>query len=233
MSQQIRLSFSYDSASNNTKVASKSSTGVNSNSFSQSTEARKPRTKSFGNANSSLKPIISSLDCDGSNYMSLASSQSVGGFGSAYTVVVCFVGADYTNDTYFISSSTGNGHIGIKAGGGDIIYKPAASKSSQRTFVTDTGNGGSVSHTFGSDVEMFAFVSDGNNTINVYNIDGDLITTNTGSGNSASFPIDHVLGKSDGTLGLDGEILELSVHSTALSQNIITGLGTKFKGLKN
>lgn len=234
MSTLLRLNFLNEySKANNSKVTTKASRGSNSSSFTQSTAARQPTTKSATNANSSLNLGLTSLSCDGSNYMSLASSQSIGGFGNGYTVVACFVGADYTSDTYLVSSSTGDGHIGIKAGGGDIIYKPAASKSAQKTFVTDTGNGGSVSHTFGSDVEMIAFVSDGNNTINVYNIDGDLITTNTGSGNSSSFPIDHVLGKSDGTLGLDGEVLDIAVFNSALSTSIIKGLGNKYKTSKD
>lgn len=232
MSRNLHLSFVGETSSNNTKLSSKASVGSNTNSFSQSTAARQPSVKSPGNTSSSVNDALSSISCDGSNYMSLASSESIGSFGSGYTVVCVFVNADYTDDTYFLSSSTGNGHIGIKAGGGDIIYKPAASKASQKTFVTDTENGGSVSHTFGSGVEMFAFVSDGNNTINVYNIDGDLITTNTASGNSANFPIDHILGKSDGTLGLNGELLEIDVFSSALSTSLIKGMGNKYKLFK-
>ena len=234
MSRRIRIDFVTDfSKSNNDKFTSKSSVGANSNSFTQSTAARQPVAKSKGNANSAVKEIFSSAQCDGSNYMSLASSETIGSFGSGYTVVFVFVNADYTSDTYFVSSSTGDGHIGIKAGGGDIIFKPAAAKSTQKTFATDTTNGGSVAHTFGTGMEMVAFVSDGNNTINVYNIDGDLIGSNTGSGNSANFPVDHILGKSNGTLGLDGEILDISIYNVALDSHLIEGLGNKFKGFKS
>lgn len=234
MSSIIRLNFLTEfSKTNNAKVSTKSSIGSNTGSFSQSTASRQPITKSATNANSNVSSVLTSLSCDGSNYMSLASSQSIGGFGVAYTVVVCFVGADYTSDTYLISSNTADGHIGIKADGGDIIFKPASSKSPQNTIVTDTGNGGSVRHTFGSDVEMIAFVSEGDNTVNVYNIDGDLIATNSNSGNSVAFPIDHILGKSDGTLGLDGELLDIAVYDSALSTSIIKGLGNKYKTLKD
>jgi hypothetical protein len=234
MSRRIKVDFVTDfSKSNNAKFASKSSVGANSNSFSQATAARQPVAKSRGNANSAIKETFASAVCDGSSYMSLASSETIGSFDSGYTVVFVFVNADYTNDTYFVSSSTGNGYIGIKAGGGDIIYKPAASKASEKTFVTDTANGGSVSHTFGTGMEMVAFVSDGNNTINVYNIDGDLITTDTGSGNSANFPVDHILGRSDGTRGLDGEILDISIYNVALDTHLIKGLGNRFKQFKS
>ncbi|MCW3977608.1 MAG: hypothetical protein NWE77_06720 [Candidatus Bathyarchaeota archaeon] len=218
---------------NNSKVTTKPSTGTNTASFTQATSARQPVTKSVTNANSNVLFAVTSLSCDGSNYMSLASSQSVGGFGNAYTVIVCFAGADYTSDTYLVSSSTGDGHIGIESGGTGIIFKPATSKSAQRSLVTNTGNGSSVSHTFGSDVEMIAFVSEGDNNVNVYNIDGNLITTDGSAGNSVAFPIDHILGKSDGTLGLNGELLDIAVYDSAFSASIIKGLGNKYKTCKN
>lgn len=232
MSRNLHLSFVGETSSNNTKISSKASVGSNANSFSQSTALRQPVVKSPGNTSSSVNDALSSISCDGTNYMSLASSENIGGFGSPYTVIVCFVGADYTSDTYLLSSDTADGHIGIKAGGGDIIFKAAVGKSSEKTIPTDTTNGGSVSHTLGADVEMIAFVSDGNNLINIYNIDGDLIGTDNGSGNSVALPIDHVLGKSDGTLGLDGELLEIDVFSSALSTSLIKGIGNKYKFFK-
>lgn len=234
MSRRIKVEFVTDfSKSNNDKFSSKTSVGANTSSFSQSTSARQPVAKSRGNAGSSISEFFASASCDGSNYLSLSSSETVGGFGSGYTVVFVFANADYTSDTYFVSSNTADGHIGIKSGGTDIIFKPASSKSAQRSLVTNTGNGGSVSHTFGTGLEMVAFVSEGDNTVNVYNIDGDLITTNTGSGNSVSFPVDHILGKSDGTLGLNGEILDISIYNVALEPHLIEGLGNRFKGFKS
>ena len=58
----------------------------------------------------------------------------------------------------------------------------------------------------------------------------DAVNTN---GLNGSFPIDHIIGKSDGTLGLNGELINIEVYNTALSASIIKGLGNKYKGYKN
>ena len=103
--------------------------------------------------------------------------------------------------------------------------------------INSTANS-TTSYTFGSDVEMIAIVVDGTGILeaNIYNIDGnkiaDVAAVNS-NGVSVALPIDHVLGKSDGTLGLNGEILDIAIYNTALPVHIIKGKGNKYKSFKD
>jgi len=240
MARRIKTNFMFDGGSNNSKLATKQSKGANTNNFTQSTTDRKPTFKSKGNAHSSLKPIASSTSCDGSNFMSLASSETLPQ-NSAYTIICAWTNGDYTNDTWLVSSSSNDAHWGIKAGGGDVIYKANGSKgaAAERDYPTDSTANSTTSHTFGSDVEMLAIVIDGTGVptvANLYNIDGnkiaDAVAVNT-NGLTVSFPVDYIIGKSDGTLGLNGELLDIAIYNEALSVDIITGHGNKYKQFKD
>lgn len=239
MSRRIKLSFFNDmSTSNNSKIGTKQSKGANTNNFTQSTTARKPTAKSRGNAHSSISDGMTSASCDGSNYMSLASTETLAQ-NSAYTVVMAWTNGDYTNDTWLVSGTSNSAHWGIKAGGGDVIFKADASKAAERDYPIDSTANSTTSYTFGSDVEMIAIVVDGTGiptTANIYNIDGDKIADAgavNANGLNVAFPIDHIIGKSDGTLGLNGELLDVSVRDVALSADLIKGLGNKYKGLQD
>lgn len=233
MSRRIRFQCIGETGSNDAAVASKASTGANTNSFTQSTATRKPKVKSSSNADSSIKSFFTSLLCDGSSVLGLASSESLAGV-TPHTIIFAWTSGDYTNDTWLVSSTTGNGHYGIDAGGGGVLFKNASAKSTEASIATSTTNGGTTAYTFGSGVEMIAFVNDGANKIDVYNIDGDLIGTNTSAGNSSAFPIDYILGKSDGTRGLNGEIIDFQVFgNTAMSASLIKGYGNQYKQIKS
>lgn len=242
MSKIIRLNFLNDFGNtNNAKVASKSSTGSNTGAFTQSTTARKPTAKSKSNANSNVFFGLTSLSCDGSNYMSIASTQTLSPSTTPYTLVFAWVGADYTNDTWLISGTSNDAHWGIKAGGADVIYAADGTKGSaaERDYPINSTANSTTSYTFGSDVEMIAIVVDGTSipaVSNIYNIDGDKIAdvmAVNSNGVTVALPIDHILGKSDGTLGLNGEILDIAIYNSALSESIIKGLGNKYKTCKN
>ncbi len=242
MSTLLRLTLlNVYSKTNNSKVTTKASRGSNSSSFTQSTAARQPTTKSATNANSSLNLGLTSLSCDGSNYMSLASTQTVSPQTTPYTLVFAWVGADYTNDTWLVSGTSNDAHWGIKAGGADVIYKADGTKASaaERDYPTNSTANSTTSYTFGSDVEMVAIVVDGTGlpTVgDIYNIDGDKIADAAAvnsNGLTVALPIDHILGKSDGTLGLNAELLDIAVYNSALSASIIKGLGNKYKTFKD
>jgi len=240
MARRIKLGFNASGDSNGSAVASKASKGSNTNNFTQSTSSKKPTAKSAGNAHASLNPTVTSSSCDGGNVMSLASSETLA-TASEWTIIVAWTNGDYTNDTWLISSNSNDYHWGIKAGGAAVIFKANGTKASagERDYPTNSTANSTTSYTFGSDVEMLAIVADGDQsprTCDIYNIDGDKIADAVAvnsAGITTSFPIDHILGKSDGTLGLNGEILDISVYNEVLPVNIITGKGNKYKGFKN
>ena len=156
-------------------------------------------------------------------------------------MVCAWTNGDYTNDTWLISGTSNDTHWGIKAGGADVIYKANGSKAAagERDYPINSTANSTTSYTFGSDVEMLAVVVDGSGfpvTADIYNIDGDKIADAAAvnvNGITSTFPVDHILGKSDGTLGLNGEILDIAIYNTALPVHIIKGKGNKYKGFKD
>lgn len=239
MARRIKLGFNGSGDSNGAAVASKASKGANTNSFTQSTSSKKPTAKSRGNAHATLHPGVTSASCDGGDVMSLASTETLAS-NSTYTIIVAWTNGDYTNDTWLISGTSNDAHWGIKAGGANVIFKADGSKASagERDYQTSTTANSTTAYTFGSDVEMLAIVMDGTSgaVCDIYNIDGDKICDAdavNSAGLTVSFPIDHILGKSDGTLGLNGELLDIAIYNTVLPVNIIAGKGNKYKGHKN
>ena len=243
MARRIKLGFNGSGDSNGAAVASKASKGANTNSFTQSTSSKKPTAKSRGNAHATLHPGVTSISCDGGDVMSLASTESLSANG-VYTIIAAWTNADYTNDTWLVSGTSNDMHWGIDAGGAGLIFKANGSKAAaaERDYRSDNTNDSTISYTFGSDVEMVAIVVDASSasiTIDIYNIDGDKIATDEASGSSVTsglavaLNIDHVIGKSDGTLGLNGELLDIAIYNTVLPVNIIAGKGNKYKGHKN
>ena len=241
MARRIKLGFKASNTANGTAVASKASKGSNANNFTQATSSKKPTAKSIGNAHSSVLPIVSSTSCDGGNVMSLASTESISPISTGYTMICAWTNGDYTNDTWLISGTSNDAHWGIKAGGADVIFKADGSKAAagERDYPINSTANSTTSYTFGSDVEMIAIMVDSTSfpiTADIYNIDGDKIADAAAvnvNGISSTFPIDHVLGKSDGTLGLNGEILDIVIYNEALPVNIITGKGNMYKSLKD
>lgn len=241
MARRIKLAFTTSNDSNGTKVASKQSKGGNTNNFTQSTASKKPTAKSRGDAHSTVTTAISSLSCDGSNVMSLASTESINPISTPYTMICAWTNGDYTNDTWLISGTSNDTHWGIKAGGADVIYKANGSKAAagERDYPINSTVNSTTSYTFGSDVEMLAVVVDGSGfpvTADIYNIDGDKIADAAAvnvNGITSTFPVDHILGKSDGTLGLNGEILDIAIYNEALPLHIIKGKGNLYKSLKD
>ena len=241
MARRIKLGFNGSGDSNGTAVASKASKGRNSNSFTQSTSSRKPTAKSSGNAHATLNSTVTTVSCDGGDVMSLASTEFINPISTPYTMICAWTNGDYTNDTWLISGTSNDTHWGIKAGGADVIYKANGSKAAagERDYRINSTTNSTTSYTFGSDVEMIAIVVDGTGnpvTADIYNIDGDKIADAAAAnvnGITSTFPIDHILGKSDGTLGLNGEIIDIAIYSEALPVDIIAGKGNKYKGSKN
>jgi len=240
MSRRIKLGFNSSGDSNGSAVASKASKGANTNNFTQSTSSRKPTAKSRGNAHATLNPFRTTASCDGGDVMSLASTETLAQ-NSTYTIIVVWTNGDYTNDTWLISGTSNDAHWGIKAGGANVIYKADGAKAAagERDYPINSTANSTTSYTFGSDVEMIAIVLDATGiptVCDIYNIDGDKIADAAevnSNGLGVPFPIDHIIGKSDGTLGLNGELINIEVYNTALSASIINGLGNKYKLYKN
>ncbi len=213
----------------------------NTNNFTQATASKQPTTKSRGNAHSSVNTSISTISCDGGNVLSLASTESISPSTTPYTIICAWTNGDYTNDTWLVSGTSNDAHWGIKAGGADVIYKADGTKGSagERDYPINSTDNSTTSHTFGSDVEMIAIVVDGTgipSVCDIYNIDGDKIADAipvNPNGVTVTLPIDHVLGKSDGTLGLNGELIEICIYNEALGTHIIKGKGNKYKQYKD
>lgn len=239
---RIHFYFHGVDVTNNSALSSKASKGVNTSSMTQATSSNQPQSKSSSassssqNASATLLPIVSSAVCDGSDYMSLPSSETIPVL-TPYTIVFAWTAGDYTNDAYLISSNSNDAHYGIEAGGDAIIAKPNGSKAAaaaRRYGINDTNNG-TVAYTFGSDVETLVIVNNGDLSLDFYNIDGDKIASVTNSlGMNSSFPIDHFLGKSDGTKGLNAEILDIAVYSSVqFNEGTAQAYGNWAKGLKD
>tara|TARA_R100001440_G_scaffold15358_1_gene26132 strand:+ start:660 stop:1379 length:720 start_codon:yes stop_codon:yes gene_type:complete len=239
MARRIKLGFTASGGSNNSAVSSKQSKGANTNSFTQATTSKKPTSKSLGNAHSTLSEETTSVSCDGGDVISLASTETLAA-NSTYTIICAWTNGDYTNDTWLVSGTSNDAHWGIKAGGAAVIYKADGTKgaAAERDYAINSTANSTTSYTFGSDVEMLAIVVDGTGILeaNIYNIDGnkiaDVAAVNS-NGVTVALPIDHALGKSDGTLGLNGEILDICVYNELLSVSAITGKGKKYKSCKD
>ena len=229
------------SDSNNSAKTSETSKGTLTDNFTQGTSSRQPVQKLRGNAHSSLNDICSSALCDGADIMSTGTTRSIGGSSGSYSIIIAWTNGDYTNDTWLISGTSNDAHWGIKAGGGDVIFAADGTKASAnpRDYPTDSTANSTVSHTFGSDVEMLAITLDNTSSLEcfIYNIDGDKIADATAvlsSGLGVAFPVDHILGKSDGTKGLNGEILEVIVcNNKVLDVDEIKSYGNRYKGFKD
>lgn len=229
------------SDTNNSAKTTETSKGTITDAFTQSTSSKQPVQKLRGNAHSSLSDLFSSALCDGGDTMSTGTTRSIGGSNSKYSIIIAWTNGDYTNDTWLISGTSNDAHWGIKAGGTDVIYKADGTKGSaaERDYPTNSTANSTVSHTFGSDVEMLAITLDNTGVLecNIYNIDGDKIADAAAVNSAAlgvAFPVDHILGKSDGTLGLDGEILEIIVSNDKVySVDEIKAFGNRYKGMKD
>ena len=241
VSRQIQLPFWNSSASNNSAKSSETSKGTITDNFTQATSSKQPTTKSRGNTHSSVIDYSSSALCDGGDTLSTGTTRSIGGSSSSYSIIIAWTNGDYTNDTWLLSGTSNDAHWGIKAGGADVIYKANGNKASaaERDYPTNSTANSTISHTFGSGVEMLGITLDNTGILEclIYNIDGRKIADASAVNSSAlgvAFPIDHVLGKSDGTLGLNGEILEIIVYNDrVLSAENMAAHGRFYKGLKS
>jgi len=239
--RQLQISFFASDDTNNSAKTSETSIGTITDAFTQSTASKQPVQKSAGNAHSSIGGAFSSALCDGGDTMSTGTTRSIGGTSSSYSIIIAWTNGDYTNDTWLISGTSNDAHWGIKAGGTDVIYAADGTKASaaERDYPTNSTANSTVSHTFGSDVEMLAITLDNTGILecNIYNIDGRKIADAAAVNNAGlgvAFPIDHIIGKSDGTKGLNGEILDVIVSNDKVySQDEIKAFGRRYKGLKD
>jgi len=239
---QLRLQYFTSQQTNNTAKSTQTSTGTITDNFTQSTSGNQPTHKLRENTHASLNKGASAIECDGSDFMSTGTTRSIGGTGTTYSIVIAWTNADYTNDTWLISGTSNDAHWGIKAGGTDVIYKANGSKASaaERDYPTNSTANSTTSYSFGSDVEMVAIIYDGTGgsvACDIYNIDGDKIADAAAVNNAGlatAFPVDHVIGKSDGTKGLNGSLLDVVVcNGKALTANEIIAFGNLYKLCKN
>lgn len=241
VTRQLQISFFQSNDTNNSAKTSETSKGTITDNFTQSTSSKQPVQKLRENTHSSLADFVSSALCDGGDTMSTGTTRSIGGSSSSYSIIIAWTNGDYTNDTWLLSGTSNDAHWGIKAGGTDVIYKADGTKGSaaERDYPTNSTANSTVSHTFGSDVEMLAITLDNTGILecDIYNIDGDKIADAAAVNNAGlgvAFPIDHIIGKSDGTLGLNGEILDIIVcNNTVLSRGTIKAFGRRYKAMKD
>jgi len=74
---------------------------------------------------------------------------------------------------------------------GQLEYRSGGNKGAATSFPTNTGNGGSTSHTFGSGLEAMLVQVDTGTNIKIWNVDGDTIVSGTQiSGGVASMKIE-------------------------------------------
>jgi hypothetical protein len=218
-----------------TAIGSKGS--VASRTWDQAASAGRPTHKGLG-SNSKLKGNITSLNFDGANdSLSLSSAENMG-YGEKWFWVFAFVDLDTSADRVLAYSSDAGGYIGIASGGTGIIYRPNASKGSESTIATNNTNNSSISYTFGNDVEVLIMSrSASSNTLNFYNIDGDLIAQETPAGAGSGWNLDTIGIRDSFNDPFEGQLLDARFYNhnecPPVTSASLQAIGNRYKLLKD
>jgi|21_taG_2_1085346.scaffolds.fasta_scaffold22130_3 hypothetical protein len=200
----------------------------------QSTASRRPTHRAAG-ISAKLHDDVAGLSFDGGDGLDL--SVQVNLVGVPYTLICAWVGGNYTSDTWLFTSNTNQAHYGIEAGGAGVLLEPNSSRSpagDEDTIPTNNTDNGTVSYTFGDDVEALIISNEGDDNVNFYNIDGDLIATKSEPLYDSNFPLDFLMHKGNGTNGLAGILLKVQVWSDrAITASEARAVGQSIKNLKN
>ena len=235
---KVRLSAFDPTISTDTKrTAIESKGSVGSRTWDQAASAERPTHKGLG-SNSKLKANITSLNFDGVNDSLTLSSAENMGYGEKWFWVFAFVDLDTSADRVLAYSSDGGGYIGIASGGTGIIYRPNASKGSESTIATNNTNNSSISYTFGNDVEVLIMSrSASSNTLNFYNIDGDLIAQETPAGGGSGWNLDTIGIRGSSNDPFEGQLLDARFYNDsdcpAITTASLQAIGNRYKLLKD
>tara|TARA_R100001015_G_C4632282_1_gene195636 strand:- start:2755 stop:3483 length:729 start_codon:yes stop_codon:yes gene_type:complete len=209
-----------------TKLANSKSGTING---ANTTSAQRPKVKA-PRTNAKLNSLSASLLCDGNDSLSLSTPVNI--TAQDYTLACCWVDGDYTADTWLFTGSTNDAHYGIDAGGAGVLIKPNSSRSPQGdevTIATNNTHNGTVSYTFGSDVEALIIVNDySTNTVSFYNIAGDKIAEDTSSLYSSNIVFNQIIGNGANN-GLNGSILDIRIHKNfAAGSSYVSALARSY-----
>lgn len=213
------------------KLPNKTSSTING---AQGTASRRPVHRAAG-VSAKLDDEVASLSFDGNDGLDLSTQVSLGG--QPYTLICAWVDGDYTSGTWLFTSNTNTAHYGIAAGGAGVLLEPNSSRSpggDEDTIATNNTDNGTVSYTFGSDVEALIISNEGNDNVNFYNIDGNLIATKSESLYDSNFPLDFIMHNGAGSRGLNGKLLSVQVWSDqAITASEARAVGLTIKNFKN
>ena len=216
-----------------TAIPSKGSVG--SRTWDNSNSTGRPVNKAKG-SNSKLIGTITTLYFDGNDYLDLSSAEEMP-YSEKWFWVFAFVDLDTSADRVLAYSSDNGGYIGIASGGTGIIYRPNSAKGSESTVATNNTNNSSVSHTFGSDVEVLILQrGTSSNVLNFYNIDGDLIASETIAGAGTTWNLDRI-GMRNSADPFIGQLIDARFYNhnecPPITQNALRAIGNNYKQLKD
>jgi hypothetical protein len=216
-----------------TAIPSKGSVG--SRTWGNSNSTGRPVNKAKG-SNSKLIGTITTLYFDGNDYLDLSSAEEMN-YAEKWFWVFAFVDLDASADRVLAYTSDVGGYIGIASGGTGIIFKPNSSKSSEVTIATNNTNNSSVSHTFGSDVEVLIMSrSASSNQLSFYNIDGELIAQETVIGAGTAWNLDRI-GMRNSADPFIGQLIDARFYNGSDCPPITTAslqaIGNNYKQLKD
>lgn len=219
-----------------TGVASKGSVG--SRTWDNSTSAKRPTNKAKG-TNAKLIGSMTSLNFDGGDYLDLSTAEEFG-WGEKWFWVFAFVDLDTTTDCILAYSSDYGAYLGIEAGGAGLVYKANDHKgsASEISIATNNTNNSSVSHTFGSDVEVLVLArSASSNTLKFYNIDGDLIAQDSTSLNALEWNLDRIGANNSTSTEFVGELIDAKFYNGSdcppITAASLQAIGNNYKQLKD
>ncbi len=217
-----------------TAIPSKGSVG--SRTWDNSNSTGRPINKAKG-SNSKLIGTITTLYFDGNDYLDLSSAENMT-YAEKWFWVFAFVDLDTSADRVLAYSSDVGGYVGIASGGTGIIYKANNSKSAAVTIATNNTNNSSVSHTFGSDVEVLILQrSTSSNTLNFYNIDGDLIASQAVGGGGTAWNLDRIGARGSVADPFVGQLIDARFYNHNETPPVTTAslqaIGNRYKLLKD
>ena len=235
---KVRLSAFDPTVTTDTKRSGIGSKGsVGSRTWDQAASAGRPTHKGLG-VNSKLAGFVTSLNFDGSNdFLSLSSAENMA-FDEKWFWVFAFVDLDTSADRVLAYSSDGGGYIGIASGGTGIIYRPNSSKGAESTIATNNTNNSSISYTFGNDVEVLILQrGTSSNTLNFYNIDGDLIAQETPAGGGSGWNLDTIGIRGSFNDPFEGQLLDARFYNgsdcPAITTASLQAIGNRYKQYKD
>ena len=214
--------------------ASKGSVG--SRTWSNSSSSKRPLHRTVG-FNNKLHPAVTSSSFDGSMFLDLSSAEEFH-FGEAWFWVFAFVDLNSGTDCILPYSSNNGGYLGIDAGGAGIVYRPNSARGVEITIATNNTNNGSISYTFGNDVEVLVLSkSVSSNTLNFYNIDGNLIVSDNTTGNGQTFNLDRIGASGSTSTEFRGQILDARFYNGSdcppTTNQSLQAIGNYYKQFKD